>query len=92
MNKNDGFLTGMGCFGVIVAAVLLIIFGPMISFFLAYFGGWICKITFGPTLCTALNTLFNVTFFSPDKLPLMAGALGWIGGYFKAISTRRSGD
>lgn len=53
--------------------------GPMLSFFICYFGGWLCKIIFGPTLCNALNTLFNVSFFIPEKLPLMAGALGWIG-------------
>lgn len=35
-------------------------------------------VIFGPTLCNALNTLFNVSFFAPEKLPLMAGALGWI--------------
>ena len=77
---NDDFIDGMGCLGVIVMAVL----------FICYFGGWLCKITFGPTLCNALNTLFNVSFFAPEKLPLMAGALGWIGGYFKNNSISKN--
>lgn len=76
MFDNDDFVEGMGCLGVIVMAVIFIIFTPLLSFVLCYFGGWLCKITFGPTLCHALNTLFNVSFFTPEKIPLMAGALG----------------
>ena len=83
MFDNDDFIEGMGCLGVIVMAVVLIVFAPMLSFFICYFGGWLCKITFGQTLCHALNTLFNVSFFTPEKIPLMAGALGWIGNYFR---------
>lgn len=86
MFDSDDFVDAMGCLGVIVMAILLVIFAPMLSFFICYFGGWLCKITFGPTLCNALNTLFNVSFFTPEKIPLMAGALGWIGGYFKNSS------
>ena len=87
MFDNDDFIKGMGCLGVIVIAVIFIIFTPLLSFVLCYFGGWLCKITFGPTLCHALNTLFNVLFFTPEKIPLMAGALGWIGNYFRSENT-----
>lgn len=90
MFNSDDFIDGMGCLGVIVMAVLLVIFAPMLLFFIYYFGGWLCKITFGPTLCNALNTLFNVSFFAPEKLPLMAGALGWIGSYFKNNSISKN--
>ena len=97
MFDNDDFVEGMGCLGVIVMAVIFIIFTPLLSFVLCYFGGWLCKITFGLTLCHALNTLFNVSFFIPEKIPLMAGALGWIGNYFRdknnissTISKKRS--
>ena len=37
--SNDDLIEGMGCLGVIVMAVLLIIFTPMLSFFICYFGG-----------------------------------------------------
>lgn len=97
MFDSDEFVEGMGCLGVIVMAVIFIIFTPLLSFVLCYFGGWLCKITFGPILCHALNTLFNVSFFTPEKIPLMAGALGWIGNYFRdknnissTISKKRS--
>ena len=97
MFDSDDFIEGMGCLGVIVMAVIFIIFTPLLSFVLCYFGGWLCKITFGPTLCHALYTLFNVSFFTPEKIPLIAGALGWIGNYFRdknnissTISKKRS--
>ena len=97
MFDSDDFIEGMGCLGVIVMAVIFIIFTPLLSFVLCYFGGWLCKITFGPTLCHALNTLFNVSFFTPEKIPLIAGALGGIGNYFRdknnissTISKKRS--
>ena len=97
MFDSDDFIEGMGCLGVIVMAVIFIIFTPLLSFVLCYFGGWLCKITFGPTLCHALNTLFNVSFFTTEKIPLIAGALGWIGNYFRdknnissTISKKRS--
>ena len=97
MFNSDDFIEGMECLGIIVMAVIFIIFVPLLSFILCYFGGWLCKITFGPTLCHALNTLFNVSFFTPEKIPLMAGALGWIGNYFRndnnissTISKKRS--
>ena len=41
----------------------------------------------GDTLANALNTLFNTTYFHKEMLPMMAGALGWIGGYFKSVSS-----
>ena len=86
MYNKDQSLSGLGCFGAIIIAIILYFFIPMLSFFFTYIGGWVCKVTFGPTLCYALNTLFNVTYFEPNKLPLMAGALGWIGGYFKSVN------
>ena len=88
MYNKDQSLSGLGCFGAIIIAIVLYFFMPMLSFFFTYIGGWVCKVTFGPTLCYALNTLFNVTYFEPNKLPLMAGALGWIGSFFKNIGTK----
>ena len=86
MYNKDQNLNGLGCFGVIIMAIVLYFFIPMLSFFFTYIGGWVCIVTFGSTLCYALYTLFNVTYFQPNKLPLMAGAFGWIGGYFKSVN------
>ena len=85
MNKDDL----ISLFAAIFAVILLIFISPALSFILCYFGGWICKITIGKPLTIALNTLFNTTYFIPDKLPLMAGALGWISSYFKSTNEKR---
>lgn len=80
----EDFLT---IIGGIVSIVALVIFLPFISFWLAYFGGWLCSLVIGDVLANGLNTLFNTTHFTPDIIPICAGALGWIGGYFKNSST-----
>lgn len=77
----------LAAIGAVVIVSLALVVSPFISFWLAYFGGWIAKITIGPTLASALNILFNTTFVTADKIPMMAGALGWIGGFFKAITS-----
>lgn len=73
--------------GLIIFIVVLFVFAPWISYWLAYFGGWITSLVVGATLCDALNTLFDTTRFTPDMLPQMAGALGWIGSFFKSVNT-----
>lgn len=40
------------------------------------------------TLCNALNTCFGTTRFEP----WIAGALGWIGGYFKSSNILNNKD
>ena len=80
--KNN-VLAIIGAIALIIGTVLIL---PFISFWLSYFGGWICKITIGKTLVTALNTLFNTTYFTTEMLPWIAGALGWIGGFFKSTN------
>ena len=72
--------TIIGAIALIIGLFLIL---PFISFWASYFGGWICKITIGNTLVKALNMLFNTTYFTTEMLPWIAGALGWIGGYFK---------
>ena len=70
--------------GMVAFVIILLIFSPFIMFWLCYFGGWITMHVVGDTLANALNVLFNVQYFSADKIPMIAGALGWIGSYFKA--------
>ena len=81
------FFTLIG--GVVSIAALVVIL-PFISFWLAYFGGWICTILIGDTLANGLNSLFNTSHFTKDMIPLCAATLGWIGGYFKTRSTKIS--
>lgn len=77
----------IGRMAVIIGLILIL---PFISFWLSYFGGWICKITIGNTLVKALNILFNTTYFTTEMIPWIAGALGWIGGFFKTIQKNKN--
>ena len=71
----------LGAVGLIVLTIFIL---PWLSFWLAYFGGWIAKIVIGTYLVEGLNYLhINVPL---NKIPLLAGCLGWIGGFFKTRS------
>lgn len=78
----DDFLTVVGSI-VLIAGIILIL--PFISFWCAYFGGWITKITIGDQIVSALNIIFNTTYFTKNMIPMMAGGLGWIGSFFKNV-------
>lgn len=80
-------LTGFSILGIIATFVIIIIAAPWLGFWLAYFGGWIAKITIGNQLIRALELIGIL--ITKDQLPLLAGGLGWIGGFFKAISTTK---
>ena len=43
----------------------------------------------GTQVCLALNTTFG-TSFTPDILPWIGGALGWVGSFFKSVHTNRN--
>lgn len=90
MRKSDGFEVFATIFGVIAMVAVLVIVEPFIGFWLAYFGGWIASLTIGDILCRGLNSLFQTTHFTKEMLPLFAGTLGWIGGFFKSVSTVKS--
>ena len=81
------FLTLIGGITAIAGCVIII---PFISFWLAYFGGWICSLVIGNVLTEGLNILFNTTYFTKDMIPICAASLGWIGCYFKSTSVKRT--
>ena len=87
-NKNDslGIEIAAGC----LIAIILVIIGPLLS----YFGGWvtgvILKWFMGNTIVDGLNYLFNTTRFSADMLPRICGTLGVIGSFFKTVHTSSS--
>lgn len=83
----EDLMTVIGAIGLIC---ILFVIMPFISFWLAYFGGWIAKLVIGTKLAAALNILFNTTYFTAEMLPMMAGALGWIGSFFKSTTTIKS--
>lgn len=91
MAKNSSTLEdGVTVFGVLILIVIAVVVMPFVSFWLAYFGGWITMKVIGNTLCTALNTCFGTSRFEPRMIPWVAGALGWIGGYFKSSAVLKN--
>lgn len=81
--------TGLAIFGAFSLIAVTVIIMPFISFWLAYFGGWLASLVIGNPLCNALNVLFATDRFEPSMLPWIAGAFGWIGSYFKTTVSKK---
>ena len=84
MSKKD--VSGWALVGVIAFLIVVIIIQPALLFWLGYFSGWLAKLVIGTKLVTAINMVFG-TAFTADMLPMIGGALGWIGGFFKSVRT-----
>ena len=77
---------GVGAWIVVVLiAIGFFLLVPIVSFWSFYFMGWVCSLVIGDVLVDALNMLFNTTYFTKEMIPVCAGALGWIGGFFRTV-------
>ena len=83
MSRKD--VSGWAIVGVIAFLIVVIIIEPALLFWLGYFSGWLAKLVIGTKLVTAINMVFG-TAFTADMLPMIGGALGWIGGFFKSTT------
>ena len=96
MKRTDNYLnksydidySGFTLLGLIALIIILIFIAPWVSFWLAYFGGWISKIVIGNYIVKGF-ALLGITV-PLDKIPLLAGVLGWIGGFFKSVGSLKS--
>ena len=84
MGRKD--VSGWALVGIIAFLVVVIIIKPALLFWLGYFSGWLAKLVIGTKLVTAINMVFG-TAFTADMLPMIGGALGWIGSFFKSVRT-----
>lgn len=89
MGRED--YSGWAIVGIIAFFVVVIIIKPLLVFWLGYFSGWLAKLVIGTKLVTAINMVFG-TAFTADMLPMIGGALGWIGGFFKSIHTIKNNN
>lgn len=69
---------------ILIIILSLFIF-PWISFWFCYLGGWIAAKVIGVKLVEGL-AIFGI-MIPISKIPLLAGTLGWIGGFFKEINS-----
>ena len=83
MDKKD--ISGWGILGIIAFLVVVLILQPALLFWLGYFSGWLAKLIIGTKLVAAINMVFG-TAFTTDMLPMIGGALGWVGSFFKSIN------
>lgn len=72
--------------GIIVLAAIFIVFYPFLLFWVGYFSGWIAKLVIGTKLAAALNIVFHTTWFTAEMLPMIGGALAWVGSFFKGTT------
>ena len=89
MGKKD--VSGWAIVGVIAFFVVAIIIDTALLFWLGYFGGWLAKLVIGTKLVTAINMVFG-TAFTADMLPMIGGALGWIGSFFRSVRTIKNNN
>jgi len=82
--------TGLTIFGVIAALIAFVFFASWLSFWVCYLGGIVTKIVIGKYIVAGMSILgLNITL---DQIPLIAGTLGWIGGFFKSYSIGKNKD
>ena len=77
----------IGCFGWLIVIVLLLIFGPVFSYFCGWITGILLQMWIGDTVINGMNYLFNTTRFTVDMLPTICGTLGVVGSFFKSTHT-----
>ena len=80
MSDNKGIM--IGCLTLILVAI----FAPVIIFACSWFGGWILMKIVGDAVANGFNTLFGVSRFVPDMIPIICGTLATIGSYFRTTS------
>ena len=93
MNKriNFNFNTGsLSILGTVILMLITIFIAPWLVFWIAYFTGWITKITIGNYIVNGFNVV-GITI-AKDQIPLLAGILGWIGSFFTSLSTSKKGN
>lgn len=77
-------VSGLTIFGGIAAIVAFVFFASWLSFWVCYLGGIVTKIVIGKYIVAGMSMLgLNIV---EDQIPLIAGTLGWIGGFFKSYS------
>lgn len=83
-------LETLGCFTAVIGMVGLLVFSPVITFWLAWAGGWILKVCVGEIIADGMNLMFNTTRFTSDFIPLACATLATIGKYFKSSQTNNT--
>ena len=82
----------VGCIVWIIGIIVLGLISPVLSYFFGYIAGQFIEWTVGDQVINGLNLLFNTTRFSPQMLPMICGALGVVGSFFKSSANIKTKD
>lgn len=82
----------VGCLGMLIMLIVMIIIAPILCFLGGYISGLILKLTVGGFVVNGLNLILNTTRFTADKLPIICGALAVVGSFFKSSLSTKSKD
>ena len=82
----------LGCLGMLIMLVVVLIVSPILCFLGGYISGLILKLTVGGFVVNGLNLILNTTRFTADKLPIICGALAVVGSFFKSSLSTKSKD
>lgn len=77
-------MKALGWITAFIGMIGLLVFSPVLTFGLAWIGGWILKMCVGSAIADGMNLMFNTTRFTPDFIPLACATLATIGKYFKS--------
>ena len=83
-NMKNSKLEIAGAASLIIGAIALLVFSPVLTFLCAYVGGMLLDWVVGARLVAGLNLMLNTTRFTRDLIPLTCATLATIGRYFKA--------
>ena len=82
----------VGCLGMLVMLIVVIIVSPILCFLGGYVSGLILNWAVGGLVVNGLNLMLNTTRFTADKLPIICGALAVVGSFFKSSLSTKSKD
>lgn len=73
---------------LIVLIIVALLIEPWLVFWLAYCAGWFAKILIGKYIVAGFGLLgISIPI---DKIPLLAGVLGWVGSFFKSFQSSKN--
>ena len=82
MKKNEY----LGCFGIIIGIVFLVIVEPALYYFFGWITGHLLNWLIGDKIVNGMNYVFETTRFTREMLPVTCGTLGVIGSFFKSYN------
>ncbi len=76
--------------GLTLGTLALFVLLTPLGIFFGWVTGLIVQFFCGQFVADGLNLLFGTNRFTPDAIPLIGGALGFVGAFFKTTTSTSS--